>query len=377
MSEETALSLKYRPHKLSEVIGQPIVVKAFENSFKHKTLHHAYILAGKFGCGKTTVARIVAAMENCVKGPTQEPCGVCKNCIEISEGSSFDIRELDAASNRGVDDIRALKKEIYQSPLECRTKYVIIDEAHSLTGTAAESALKMIEEPPDKVRFILATTDPHKIKDTIHSRCITWKFNQVGWMELYNHLKMITAKEGWQADDAALKICAKSAKGSVRNAIQNLQTVMSYVGAGNIEAQAAKEALGAIDEKLYFDLFDAISQCDSAKAIYYINYLLMDGKEVGLIINGITTHMSHLLKARALKKDLSQFAFSEEESKRYGEQSDAMLSGMILSDMMKHMREIAFGINYNLPPQSELEEFAIVSTQRVATMRKKLVQQTV
>ena len=113
MAINEPLSLKYRPKKLSEVIGQPVVVKAFKNAFKHKTLHHAYILAGKFGCGKTTVARIVAAMENCDKGPTQEPCGICKNCIEIFDGSSFDIRELDAASNRGVDDIRQLKKEIY------------------------------------------------------------------------------------------------------------------------------------------------------------------------------------------------------------------------------------------------------------------------
>lgn len=372
MATEVPLSIKYRPKKLSEVIGQPIVVKAFENSFKYKTLHHAYILAGKFGCGKTTVARIIAAMENCVKGPTQEPCGVCKNCIEIFAGSSFDVREMDAASNRGVDDIRQLKKEIYQSPLECRTKYIIIDEAHSLTGTAAESALKMIEEPPERVRFILATTDPHKIIDTIHSRCITWKFNKVGWAELYNHLKNIAGQEGLQYEDAALKICAKYAKGSVRNSLQNLQTMMNYVGGGELTAQAAKESLGAIDEKLYFDLMDAIAQCDAAKALYYINYLLMDGKEVGLILNGINTHVSHLLKAKILQKDLSQFAFSEEESKRYCEQSDAMSSGHALLSMMKKLREISFGINYNLDPQAELEEFAISAIQEVKQARKRM-----
>lgn len=322
----------------------------------------------------TTVARIIAAMENCVKGPTQEPCGECKNCVEIFDGRSFDVRELDAASNRGVDDVRLLKKEIYQSPLECRTKYSIIDEAHSLTGIAAEAALKMIEEPPDKVRFILATTDPHKLKDTIHSRCIMWKFNKVGWAELYSHIKNIAIKEELDFDDAALKICAKSSKGSVRNALQNLQTLMNYVGGGKITVEAAKEALGAVDEKLYFDLMESIANMNAAKALYYINCLLMDGKEIGLIINGINTHVSHLLKARILQKDLSQFDFSEEEAKRYCEQSDAMVSGKALLSMMKHLREISFGINYNLDPQAELEEFVINAIQEVKMAKNRLLQ---
>lgn len=376
MAIEQPLSIKYRPKKLSEVIGQPVVVKAFTNAFKYGTLHHAYILAGKFGCGKTTVARIVAAMENCVKGSKQDPCGECKNCKEIFAGKSFDIIEMDAASNRGVDDIRQLKKEIYQSPLECRTKYIIIDEAHSLTREGAEAALKMIEEPPDKVRFILATTDPHKLKETIQSRCITWKFNKVGWAELYAHIKNIATKEGLQFEDSALKICAKSSKGSVRNSLQNLQTVVNYVGGGEITVEAAKEALGAIDDKLYFDLFDAIANLDAAKALYYVNYLLIDGKEVGLIINGINSHISHLLKARVLKKDLSQFAFTEEEAKRYGEQSDSMFSGHALLMMMKHLREISFGINYNLDPQAELEEFVVSAIQEVKMAKNRVARKS-
>lgn len=372
MSINEPLSIRYRPKKLSDVIGQPVVVKAFQNAFKHKNLHHAYILAGKFGTGKTTVARIIAAMENCVKGCTQEPCGECKNCIQIFEGSSFDVKEMDAASNRGVDDIRQLKQVIYQSPLECRTKYIIIDEAHSLTREGAEAALKMIEEPPEKVRFILATTDPHKLKDTIHSRCIMWKFNEVSWIEMYEHLKNIATQENISYDDDALKICAKNARGSVRNSLQNLQTVLNYSGGGRIEIGEAKEALGAIDEKMYFDLIDSIAQCDASKALYYINQLLIDGKEVGLILNGLNTHISHLLKARMLKKDLSQFSFSEEESKRYCDQSDTMLSGHALLMMMKQLREISFGINYNLDPQAELEEFVITAIQEVKMAKSRM-----
>jgi len=256
--------------------------------------------------------------------------------------------------------------------LECRTKYIIIDEAHSLTREGAEAALKMIEEPPEKVRFILATTEPHKLKETIHSRCIMWKFNQVGWSELYSHIKGIAIKEGLNFEDSALKICAKASKGSVRNSLQNLQTLMNYVGGGEITATAAKEALGTVDDKLYFDLMDSIAQGDAAKALYYINYLLIDGKEIGLIINGINTHVSHLLKARILQKDLSQFSFSEEESKRYCEQSDAMFSGQALLAMMKQLREISFGINYNLDPQAELEEFAISAIQEVKRAKKRV-----
>jgi DNA polymerase III delta subunit len=148
--------------------------------------------------------------------------------------------------------------------------------------------------------------------------------------------------------------------------------MMNYCGGGELTAQAAKEALGAVDDKLYFDLMDAISQLDAGKALYYINYLLMDGKEVGLILNGINTHISHLLKAKILHKDLSQFSFSEEEAKRYCEQSDAMVSGHALLMMMKLMREISFGINYNLDPQAELEEFAISAIQEIKMAKNRV-----
>ena len=173
---------------------------------------------------------------------------------QIFTGNSFDVKELDAASHRSVDDIRSIHKDLYQTPIQCRFKYVIIDEVHSLTNIAEEAALKMIEEPPDHTRFILCTTDPHKLKDTIHSRCILWAFNKVSWTEIYNHLCNIAKKENLEYEEMALKTMAKMAKGSVRDSLQNLQTVVNYVGSDKITDQQTREALGTIDEKLYFDL---------------------------------------------------------------------------------------------------------------------------
>jgi DNA polymerase-3 subunit gamma/tau len=372
MALSTPLVNKYRPSNLTEVIGQPIVVKAFTNAFKFKNLHHAYILAGNYGCGKTTVARIIAAMENCVKGPTLNPCGKCKNCKEILAGTSFDVKEINAASNRGIDDIRQLQKEIYQCPIECRTKYIIIDEAHSLTGQAAEASLKMIEEPPSRVRFILATTDAHKIIDTIHSRCISWKFNKVSWTELYNHIKEISVKENIECEDAALKMMARASKGSVRNSLQNLQTVIEYTGESKITVQDTQDALGVVDDKLYFDLMDAIINNNPSECYSIINYMLKDGKEIGIILNGINNHIGHLIKIRLCKKDVSQFSYSEEEFKRYCDQSDGVLGPALLA-MMRLMREISFGINFNLDPQTQLECFAADSIFQVKqdNIRKK------
>jgi DNA polymerase-3 subunit gamma/tau len=352
------LSLKYRPKSLSEVIGQPVVVQAFTNAFKYKTLHHAYILGGNKGSGKTSVSRIIAANENCEKGVSLEPCGVCDNCKAIFAGKSHDVLEMDAASNRSIDDIRELQKNIYYNPIQCRTKYIIIDEAHSLGGHAAEAALKMIEEPPAYVRFILATTEAHKIIDTIQSRCITWKFNKVSIIDLVSHLRRIADLEKIDIDDASIKIAARLSKGSVRDSLQNLQTMMNFIGEGRVTVDSAKLALGAVDDKVYFDLFDAVFTANMSDCYKLIHELFSDGKEIGSIMNGIYAHLNNLITTRACKKDLSAFAFGEDEAKRYCHQSD-MIKGVPLLEMMDLMNFVAFSNAYNLDPQASIEKFII------------------
>lgn len=370
MSEIIAFARKYRPKKLTDIIGQPVVVQAFTNAFKHKTLHHAYIFGGKFGCGKTTIARIIAASENCEKGISLEPCGVCDNCKEIFEGHSYDVLEMDAASNRGIDDIREIRKNIYNSPIKCRTKYIIIDEAHALTGQAAEAALKMIEEPPAFVRFILCTTASHDIVETIQSRCIMWRFNSVSWTELTKHLKNVADIEKIDIDEASLKIAAKLSKGSVRNSLQNLQTLVEFSGQDKITVEVARKGLQAVDDKVYFDLFDAVFAANVADCYKIIHELFSDGKEIGVVMNSIYAHLNNLVTARACKKELSSFSFGEEESKRYCHQSD-MIKGVPLLEMMDLMNYVAFSNVYNLDPQVSIEKFIVKCVHIVKRERAK------
>lgn len=357
------LSLKYRPRKMSEVIAQPVATTSIINAFKSKTLHNGYILAGKYGCGKTSIARIMAAMDNCSEGPTLEPCGKCQNCTEIFEGKSVDCKEVDAASAGTIENIRNIAKEIRYNPVNCRVKYLILDEAHRLTGAAAEAALKMIEEPPEGVRFILATTDPHLLKDTVHSRCITLKIHQVGWGELSQHLTNIAKLENIQSEENALRLAARTADGSVRNALVNLQTLINYCGGGLITYDAAKSALGAIDERMYFSLVEAISggadkKINPPKGMLAIQDLLRDGKSGKEVIDGLYYHLRCLLIVKTCGGDLTPFGFTEEDIKRYTNQASTIGVSTLL-EMMRQLKEVSSGLRLNLDPQNLLETYMV------------------
>ena len=369
MNVELPLALKYRPKKLSQVIGQPVVVKAFKNAFKMNNLHHAYILAGRFGCGKTTVARIIAATENCLSDG-KDPCGKCENCKEIFAGKSYEVIEQDAGSKGNVDDIRALHKSLYTCPVECKTKYIIIDEAHSLSGKAAEAALKMIEEPPPMVRFILCTTEPQAFKDTIHSRCILWGFNKVSRVDLFKHLQMISSNEQLNCDDKTLQLIARYSKGSVRNSLQHLQKIMNYVGDEPITYESAIESLGVIDETMYFNLFDGIIAKDAIKCFTTVNELFKDGKEAKVVLDGVYEHLNNLLVTRTCRKDLSDFDFTPEEEKRYLHQNSTIAKngGDDILRMMNLLSTVSFGVSYSLNPAQLLNKFTVESIRMM--MRK-------
>ena len=350
MSLEDSLALKFRPKKLSDIVGQPIVVKAFKNAFKTKQLHHAYIFSGMYGSGKTTLARIVAAMENCENNAFKDPCGKCKNCREIFVGKSLEVKEMDAASNRSIDDIRDLQEELRQSPIQVRTRYVIIDEAHSLTGAAAEAALKLLEEPPKYVRFILATTEPQAFKETIHSRCIQWNFSKITSIEIFEHLKKISSLENIDIEEKALKIIAKESKGSVRNAMQNFQKAVNYAGEESIKEEHVIEAIGTIDIKLYFGLVESIIQKNYLIGFQIVNALFLNGQSVNKVIDGLQNHLNNILLVRLCKQDAIQFDITEAELKRYANQA-SKLNPDILLRMMSLVVEISQGVQYNLNPE--------------------------
>jgi DNA polymerase III subunit gamma/tau len=358
MKVEDPLSLKYRPKKLSDVIGQPVVVKAFTNAFKSNTLHHSYILSGHTGCGKTTVARIIAAMENCKKGG-KNPCGECSNCKEIFSGKSYEVLELDAGSDGKVDNIRALRKSLYQCPVECKTKYVIFDEAHDLTGQAAEASLKMIEEPPDFVRFILCTTEPQSFKPTILNRCIMWSFNKVSRQDIFTYLKKIAIEEKLEIDDKSFQVMARYSKGSVRNSLQHLHTIINYVGEEEITLQSVFEALGVIDDTLYFDLVDGILATSSLRCFSAINKMFTDGKEAKVVLDGIFEHFNNLMITRTCKKNLGSFGFTQEEAKKYIYQNSLINIGDEILKMMNLLNNVSFGIEYSLNPEQLFNKFAV------------------
>tara|TARA_Y100000034_G_scaffold135579_1_gene208096 strand:- start:1284 stop:2417 length:1134 start_codon:yes stop_codon:yes gene_type:complete len=357
------LPLKYRPKNLKQVIGQDVVTTCFTNAFKNERLHHAYILAGIKGSGKTSTARIVAAMENCSKGPTQDPCGECDNCKAIFIGKSNDVREMNAASNRGIDDIRALTKEIQFAGIECRTKYVIIDEAHSLTGHAAEAALKPIEEPPKNVRFILCTTALDSLIDTIRSRCIIHRFNKVHWQPMVENLKKIAKSEGVEYDEAALQIAARAAQGSVRNSLRNLQMLIEAGGGGTITKELASQSLGTIDSNLAFHFIDALIQPDTTKGLKVINRLFRDGKEVGQISESILDHLRRLMLSVYCKhEDMTNLGFTDQDVKKYvhqagmcGKNDEART--ILITRLVGMMIDFQRGVSLNLDPQIMLEKY--------------------
>jgi DNA polymerase-3 subunit gamma/tau len=275
MDNSNVLALKYRPTKLTDLIGQDSVTTTLTNAFKDKDIYTCLVFAGNFGCGKTSAARILAAMENCADGPTLEPCGHCKMCRDIFAGDSIDVREVNAASHNGIDDIRNIADFVGSGPLLARTKYVIFDEVHALSRQAVESALKVLEEPPEGVRFVLCTTDLHKLKATIQTRCMPFRFTKV---------------EKISVDDASLKIAAKLSDGSVRNSLRNLQLLKTYAGQKPITVDIAQQALGAIDDNNWFILMDAIIDRDATSGIKIIQELFSKGLDVAQILNGLTEH---------------------------------------------------------------------------------------
>jgi len=354
----SVLANKYRPKKIADLIGQDAVTKVLTNSITSGKLHHAYIFAGKFGCGKTSAARILAASVNGKNGPDLTPDMEDPDIQAIFEGKSIDIKEIDAASQRSIDDIRELKEAIRYAPLRLKYRFVIIDEAHRLTGAAAEAALKMIEEPPAGVIFILCTTDADKLKDTIHSRCMPLRFNKVSWDQIFLNLKKVAAAENLDCDENALKMAARLSKGSVRNSLQNLQMMTTFASGQKITTEIAQQSLSAVDENKFFDLVDAILKPDAGEAMRIIDQLLGDGRDVGEVLDGLVGHIRTLLVIKTAKDTAKLLFLTEDEKKRFTHQSQSVTIPLLMQ-MFDILIKNCKGIAMNLSPQAMLESFVI------------------
>jgi DNA polymerase III subunit gamma/tau len=255
------LARKWRPRNFAGLIGQEHVVRALTHALEQNRLHHAYLFTGTRGVGKTTLARILAKALNCETGITATPCGVCSACTEIDSGRFVDLIEIDAATNTGIDNMRELQDNAIYAPTRGRFKVFVIDEVHMLSKQAFNSMLKTFEEPPEHIKFILATTDPQKIPVTVLSRCLQFNLKQMPREAIYEHLGYILQQENTAAEPAALRLIAQAAQGSMRDALSLLDQAIAYAG-GKVSEEAVRAMLGAIDQDYLFQLLDALARQD-------------------------------------------------------------------------------------------------------------------
>jgi DNA polymerase-3 subunit gamma/tau len=265
-SQTQVLARKWRPRRFSELTGQDHVVRALTNALEQKRLHHAYLFTGTRGIGKTTIARILAKALNCEIGVTPEPCGICSACIEIDSGRFVDLIEVDAASNTQVEKMRELLENALYAPTVARYKVYIIDEVHMLSKSAFNAMLKTLEEPPEHVKFILATTDPQKIPVTVLSRCLQFNLKQIPFPLIVSHLKHVLEQEHIIYDATSLQLLARGAQGSMRDALSILDQAIAF-GEGKIEEAGVRDMLGAIDQGYLFDLVEALAQRDGVRML--------------------------------------------------------------------------------------------------------------
>src|SRR5579871_2447894 len=288
------IARKYRPQSFAELIGQEHVRTTLENAILQQRIAHGYILSGQRGTGKTTVARILARCLNCIQGPTATPCGVCSSCLEIAQGNAMDVIEIDAASNRGINEMRELRENVRFRPARERYKVFIVDEAHQITSEAFNALLKTLEEPPEWVVFILCTTESHKIPTTIASRCQQFSFRSVDFAELVGRIQWICRQEGIEADDEALAVLAQAGEGSVRDSLSALDQAIACCGA-KLDAKEVRELLGMFSVESLDHVSHALVSADGHRMLEIVAELEANGRSVQHFARELARYFRNLL----------------------------------------------------------------------------------
>ncbi len=313
----TVMARKRRPQAFETVVAQNHVTTTLQNAIRLGRVAQSYLFSGPRGTGKTTTARLLAMALNCEQGPTAEPCGECASCVAIRQGNSMDVLEIDGASNRGIDEIRQLREEVGYAASQGKRRVYIIDEVHMLTTEAFNALLKTLEEPPAHVVFVFATTEAHKVPETILSRCQRYNFRRIPPVAIVEELKMAVDEEGVIAEESALFLIARKADGGMRDALSLLDQVIAFSDAG-ITEDAVQNLLGLIPRDVYFGLTQAIVERDGARALEIVDELAREGSDLGEFVAGLMAHFRHLLIACAAG-DLTDENLPEADRAQYAE----------------------------------------------------------
>jgi DNA polymerase-3 subunit gamma/tau len=325
VSAGPSLYRRHRPRTFADVIGQEHVVRTLRNAIGQDAVHHAYLFVGSRGTGKTSMAKMLAACLNCVDGPTVEPCGVCESCVSIASATSMDVIEMDAASNNSVDDIRELRDSVQYAPVTGRYKVYILDEAHMLSSAAWNAFLKTLEEPPPSTIFVLATTEAHKIMDTVVDRCHRFDFRRPTVEQLATVVQRVAGKESIEIAPEAVALVARNATGSYRDALGTLEQLVTYSGAA-IATEDVLAVLGVADDDLLFGALDAIATHDARAAWQVAARLADSGREPAQFLKDLETHARDVLVTQTLGEVPSQLAITAERDARLADQA-ARMSG--------------------------------------------------
>jgi DNA polymerase III subunit gamma/tau len=329
------LARKYRPQKFSEVIGQDHVTRTLKNALEQGRTAHGYIFSGHRGIGKTTIARILAMALNCRSSdkPVTEPCGVCESCTEIRAGNAVDVIEIDAATNRGIDEIRELREAARYRPARDRFKIYILDEAHQITDAAFNALLKTLEEPPGHVVFMLATTQPEDIPQTIRSRCQHFSFRAVRFEEIMGQLKDLASREEIQADDDALALLAEAGDGSMRDALSILDQAIASTG-GRLTADDVRQLVGAAPSGVLEDVMQAVSQGSSETVLRLVDKVITEGHSPVHFARQLVRFLRNTTVAKVAGSDSSLLQISSDERQRVARVADLFSE----EDLARHLQ---------------------------------------
>ena len=356
MAEEKqyqSLYRKYRPQGPQEVLGQEHVIRALMGAVREGRLAHAFLFCGPRGTGKTSTARILAKMVNCEQGPTAEPCGTCEQCLAIREGQHLDVVEIDAASHGGVDDARDLREKAPTAPVQGREKVYIIDEAQRLSREAFDALLKVFEEPPLGVRFVLATTEPHKMPATIIGRCQRFDFRRVPLEPVAEHLLRVAAEEGMKLTPEAAHAIARQAEGSVRDALSLLDQA-SVLGAGDVDEGVVASLTGTGRTDVLFALADAVSVGDARGMFEVVSRAVQEGLDIRHVTSETLTHFRNLLLVKTAPGQHDLIDATESEIERLGAQA-AKFSAAELARLISLLLAAQTDMRWTTSPRLSLE----------------------